>query len=699
MSRALLLALVALTLGGCRGGRDQWIADLQSNRPEQRALAVKKLADRFDEDDLVLFTQAARDPAPIVRAEAVAAIARSSDKAVLDLLGEALADVDEQVQTRAATALASFKSDKARSYLTLQYSRRGRATRQIIVQALKGANVPGAMAQVVASEANSIWERNLKTLQTGTAPERAGAAEELGRSGRPDAVNRLVPLLKDSQVVLAAAAARGLGYAGDVRAVPPVTGLLDESFPELREAACDALANLKAPAATSRLLAAALEHGPASPLAVAALVAIPRSAETDKALCEIVGSGGALEVFPAGRELRRRGGCPAEPLLEKLKSPATALPALLAVSALGTTLKDMAPRVAPLLTAADPQVRKAAADALVELGDATVAPLVLKAYDAEVKGLEPTRLDWVTTPLPRSYGRGFDPALPLPADDPAALVRMRQSDLLRKVDVLAARRLVEQGKAQVVEVPPSEVIDDAADEQLRPLGALAHAVGRLQAPGALEVLTPLAPENSPVLRAGALAGLAWCGPSGQALARAGLLDAERSVQSAAAVALAESGAPGQALVLEVIGQLVGDRSRLLDALRGVPLQKTALPTLLEVVKQGGGEAGVAAGLVADLGDRSATPALSAALEDPTCIARRELLWALGRLGAPESAEAIGRFLYSDSAEVRAAAATALAGVGGGPHLEALDALKGDYSGRVREAAATTLGKLTPEGKH
>ena len=153
MSRRALFALVAVLAVGCSGGRDKTLADLQSARPEVRALAVKKLAERFESDDVSLFSQAARDPVSIVRAEAMTALGKTQDPRVVDLLGEALADTDELVQQAAAAALASFKTDKARSYLTLQYSRRGRTTRMAIVQALKGTNIPGAMASVVVAEA------------------------------------------------------------------------------------------------------------------------------------------------------------------------------------------------------------------------------------------------------------------------------------------------------------------------------------------------------------------------------------------------------------------------------------------------------------------------------------------------------------------------------------------------------------------
>ena len=76
------------------------------------------------------------------------------------------------------------------------------------IESLTGSDLsnPTDLAEVVAAESKAIWERNLLTLSEGSLPERVGAAEELGRSGRPEAFNRLLPLVRDSQVVLAAAA-------------------------------------------------------------------------------------------------------------------------------------------------------------------------------------------------------------------------------------------------------------------------------------------------------------------------------------------------------------------------------------------------------------------------------------------------------------------------------------------------------------
>src|SRR5688572_31439605 len=115
----LSLVLALLVLASCRPGRDQLLADLQSPRPETRALAVKQLADQGRPEDLPLFTQAAKDLTAVVRSEAALALGKSQDPRVVDLLGELLEDPDEQVQERAAMALSEVKGDKAKAYLTL----------------------------------------------------------------------------------------------------------------------------------------------------------------------------------------------------------------------------------------------------------------------------------------------------------------------------------------------------------------------------------------------------------------------------------------------------------------------------------------------------------------------------------------------------------------------------------------------------
>lgn len=698
MSRRALVAVFVLSVG-CSGGRDKTLADLQSARPEVRALAVKRLSEKFETEDVSLFSQAARDPVSIVRAEAMTALGKTQDPRIVDLLGEALADPDEQVQQAAAAALASFKTDKARSYLTLQYSRRGRTTRMAIVQALKGTNIPGAMASVVVAEAKAIWDRSMKVLNDGTLPERIGAAEELGRSGRPEAVNRLVPLLKDKHVGLAAAAARGLGLARDPRAAPAVTALLDENYPELREAACEALGRLGDPSALPKLLTVAQEKSPTSAFATRAILALPRSPETDKALCSLVVSGNEPEVFSAGRELRKRGGCPVEPILELLKGASTQHAALLAISALAPQGQaDVVARVGALTTSSDEHTRRLAIDALAELGDPAGAAFVQKAWDAELKALEPRRVDWIPGQLPATYAEGYDPAKEPPPDDPYAITRARTTDLFNRVQALDAARAREAGKTLLEPRVPREIIDDAAEEEVKVLAAILRALGKLKVDGARVHGQTFSNETSPTLRGAAYAALAFLGED----ARAGLFDTERSVQGVTAQALAESGPKGQLVVLQAISELVGDRTRLIDPLRGLVLPQEAAPKLEQLAKEGGSEAGTAALLLAEMGAKSAVPALLSVLDDPESVARRDVLQALGRLGDPRAADAVAKDLYSDSAEVRTAAARALMLIKVPSQVEAIDALKGDYDLQVRNAATAAVDALAPaapqEGK-
>ncbi|WP_043711323.1 HEAT repeat domain-containing protein [Corallococcus macrosporus] len=687
-ARPLILALALLL--GCNGSRDQLLADLQSPRPEVRALAVKKLAGQGNPDDLVLFTRAAKDFAAIVRAEAAVALGESQDARVVDLLGELLEDADEEVQGRAAMALSKVNNEKAKAYLTLQYGRRGRATRRIIVQALKNANVPGAMAEVVAAEARSQWDRNQLALTEGALPERVGAAEELGKSGRPDAVNRLLPMVRDSQVILAAAAVRGLGDAGDKRAVGPIALLLEENFPELRESAIHALMKLQDPVATQRLQLVAVEKSAVSPLATDAIVSFPRTPQTDAALCAIVLEGAPAEALVVGRAMRARGGCPVDPIGERLARPATAVGGLQAITGLGPTALPLLGKVVPWLSHPDASMRLLAVEAVAELGDASVVPAVQKLYEQESKGLEALRADWVTQALPEKFGLGFDPSTMPPTQTMPGMNDDRPSrhaDLLGRVKELNAARVRESGRDVVRHRVPTELYDDVAAERLVPLATLLRALGTLKAPGALELLTGYTQDSSSALRVAALVGLARLGPEGVAVAKAGLIDPDRDLQKALAQALADAGEAGQAALIELLPKMGSEKLLALDALtRGSGVPASASAPLQAVVREGGPEAALAAALLGRLQAKDAVPTLVKALDEPNSVARRDVLLALGSIGDAQAAEAVAKDLFHDMPEIRAAAASSLRKLGGAAHADPLEALKGDYFRTVREAA-------------
>ncbi|MFY2563388.1 HEAT repeat domain-containing protein [Corallococcus terminator] len=693
-TRPFLLMLVLVL--GCNGSRDQLLADLQSPRPEVRALAVKKLAGQGNPDDLVLFTRAAKDLAAIVRAEAAVALGESQDPRVVDLLGELLEDSDEEVQGRAAMALSKVKNDKAKAYLTLQYGRRGRATRQVIVQALKNANVPGAMAEVVAAEAKGQWDRNLLTLTEGALPERVGAAEELGKSGRPEAVNRLLPLVRDSQVILAAAAVRGLGDAGDKRAVGAIALLLDESFPELRESAIIALMKLQDPAAAPRLQAVAVEKSAVSPMAIDAILSFPRTPETDTALCAVALDGAPAEALSAGQAMRSRGGCPMDPIGERLSRPATAASGLQAVLGLGPAALPLLPKVTPWLNQNDATLRLLAVEAVTAVGDASVVPQLQKLYEQEAKGLEALRTDWVALKLPENYSAEFDPLSPSsprgsgqPADERVA----RHASLFERVKTLNAQRARASGRPVVKPRVPTELFDDVEPERLVPVATLLRSLGLLRAPGALELLKGYSQDSSIPLRTAALVGLTHLGAEGVAVASEGMLEPERDLQKALAQALSESGTEGQAALVALLPKMGGEKLLVLDALtRGSGVPASASEVLQTVVKEGGPEAALAAGLLGRLKSKDAVPTLIKALDETNSVARRDVLLALGTIGDAQAAEVVSRDLFHDLPEIRSAAATALKRMEATNQGESLDALKSDYFRTVRDAAGAALEK-------
>jgi HEAT repeat protein len=689
--RPLFVVLCLALALGCQGNRDQLLADLQSPRPEVRAEAVKSLAKQGNADDLVLFTRAAKDMASIVRGEAAAALGESQDPRVVDLLGELLEDADEDVQARAAMALAKVKNDKAKAYLILQYGRRGQKTRKVIVQALKTANVPGAMAEAVAAESKAIWDRNLLALNEGTLPERVGAAEQLGKSGRPEAVNRLVPLVRDSQVILAAAAVRGLGDAGDKRAVSAILPLLDESFPELREASIGALRKLQDPTAVPRLQAVAVEKSPVSSLAADALASLPRSPETDAALCTVALEGARNEATSAARAMRTRGGCPADPIATRLSGPGFES-ALQAVMGLGPTAQPLLPKVLPLLSSADQAQRMLALEAVAAIGDPSAAPAVQKLYEQELKATEAVRQDWVSTPLPKVYGHGFDPNMPVEEYDKNEARAAKHAQLFERVQALNAQRAKEAGRVQVQPRVPGELFDDVEEPKLEPLAAVLRALGTLKAPGALELLKGYAGDSSVTLRTAALVGLARLGPEGVEAAKGGMFESERDLQKALAHALAEQGEAGQSALVSLLPQISSEKLVLLDALDRFGAPASASAGLQTVVRGGGAEAALAANILGRLKARDAVDTLVKALSDHSSVARREVLLALGELGDTKAAEAVADNLYHDLPDVRTAAATALAKIGTSAQTEPLDALKSDYYRRAREAASAALAK-------
>ena len=298
------LVLAALLLGGgCRRDRERSLAQLASSDPSVRVTALERLADTATDADLQALAMAAKDPSPEVRRAAVLALGKRKSSAAIDRVGEAVADPDPTVQRTAIAALADSDDEKARAWLLTAYSRRGPAARESIVAALGRRGIPPVDA--VKGEADRIWDRDVQALEKGSLAERAGAAEELGRSGRDEVLGILGALLSDESTLVAAAAARGLGASGNHEALPLLIGLLGDPSPPVRDAAAEALGMLGDPRAIDPLAVVARSGSTSALLAARSLSRLPGSTG---AACEAARAVQDGTVYRVLAEHARSGG-------------------------------------------------------------------------------------------------------------------------------------------------------------------------------------------------------------------------------------------------------------------------------------------------------------------------------------------------------------------------------------------------------
>jgi HEAT repeat protein len=682
---AALFALAAHF--GCHNDRETWIHDFEKGtRPEVRAGALTNLAEQGREEDLHLFFKGARDSSALVRRAAAVGLGNSGDGRAVDALGELLADGDVDIQTAAAAGLARFNNDKARAYLLNAYGRQDAPARAAIAAALG----PAALAEAVRYEARLLWERNLKALEMGGPAERVGAAEELGRSGRGDAVERLLPLLGDDSVLLAAGAARGLRAAGDRRAVASLVGIIKEDYPVLREACAEALGTLGDPTAIPALLKMGQEGGPIAVAAVHALGQLSGAAEARQALCQLAAEGGIEVASLSARLSRKAQGCPSKDLLSRLsRGTAEALPALAALEELGGAAG--VDKVAALLDS--PELRVAAAEALGGLDASAVAPKLLKLLDAEAQRLGGARQKWVAGPLPHRYGEGFETDRAHAGHEQERVKKF--NDMMAKVDALNEARSQALGSRPAIAEPhgPQELVDDLPDADDLFLIALAPTVGKLRAAGALPVLEKLSQDERAAIRAAACKGLGLMGePAALAIAGKCLLDPAPAVILAAAEGLQSAGEPAVAVLLEGLNRR-SERAPIIRAL-GELKARPAVARLTALLSEGGLEAAEAAEALGRIGDPSAAAPLAEILKARATPVRREAILALGSLGERSVAEVVRQSIFSERPEIRAAAARCLGRLG--VRDPALEALRFDYYAEVRRAAEEAFGKGTAE---
>jgi HEAT repeat protein len=397
-------------------------------------------------------------------------------------------------------------------------------------------------------------------------------------------------------------------------------------------------------------------------------------------------------------------------------------------------------RLIELLDDPDANVRAAAADALGAIGDAAVAPALLRAATrpgadrlvafSALQAL--ARLDVEVAAA--ALGPALDDALLRPAafsvlgrastDDEAAIEVLRKgllspsrasreaaiAALLRQVarrDGAAAAALVDSIREAAAGEPFSDALERLGSADLATRLALIQFFGLLRrAEAALPILRAGADE---ALGEVALAALASLGDLAEHAfdGAFGRLEVEARVLACRAMART-GGALGEALLLAALDDAdAGVRAAAAGALgaRGFAAAAPALVHRLEAAaadeeaRDEEGELAALAGALATLVERAGDPGvhdrtvqlLAQRLEGAPEPVRLALAAVLGRIGRPSDAALVEWLLKDPSAGVRRAAVQALARLEHGEASEPLRLALADESPGVRIAAARALG--------
>jgi HEAT repeat protein len=423
---SLLLSLVA-----CQGDRGALLAALASPDPLARSAAVQKLAARKDPNDLGYLIGRVSDPDPLVRESVARALGEFDDRRATEALAKLVSDSAESVEIVAVKSLAGQKSPRAFSYLLLAFQQGDAAVRSSVVLALKQSGRDPIEA--VRGESRALWSQLSKALTRGNIAERIAAAEGLGRSGRPEAVERLASYLGAESPPLALAASRGLGASGSPEARAPLEALLNDDSIDLRIAGAEALGKLGDAAAVPALARLVAEGGRPGMAAVGALEQLlwvhpTAGAHPDeKLLCAaLFVDDEDLAASMASLVKRAKISCDVRPLLGRIQpSTASGRAALAAVGELGVepaSQAQLAKRLAEILRYGSPPTRPLAARVAGRLGISDLEPVLEKLLAEGGAQLSRARARWI--PIAKSGGQNPVPES-LFAEEPPELVSLQ----------------------------------------------------------------------------------------------------------------------------------------------------------------------------------------------------------------------------------------------------------------------------------
>jgi len=666
---------------------------LSNPDPVRRVEAVRQVARTGSADDVGSLILRTNDPDPVVRGAIAQALGALDNRPAADALAALVGDGVEAVQLEAVAALARQKNVQAHQYLLLAYQRDGPAVRARVAELLKAAG--GSPAEAVAAEADALYAKYSRELASSGA-ERLVAAERLGSSGRPEAIERLTTYLAAESRSLAMAAARGLGASGSPEARGPLEALLNEDDPALRFVGVEALGELGDPEAGPALLRVLQPSGLVAQAALRSLVHLaqlegdrtPKSPERARPLlCEAtLGSDAALTLQAAGAVKALGIGCPADKLRTRLSRGGDVAGPLAAVAVLWGTegrakaeapdadldLARLSAPIGSLLRNGSPQVRPLAARAAGALRLTALAGDLERARKEAGLEVQRSREHWIEEPLPIAAPPSPGRPNPTAGQGDLAVAASRRQPSLFSPEPAAALSLWAEATAAELRLSLPEAAGLMGmlvrDPSVVVRTAAAEAIPSLAPASQWEALEPLLEDPEPQVRAAALAQLAHLDPAVNAV--------------------------GPWMIAELARAATETSVRpLVDALSrrpGLPGLDAALTAALERPET----ASAAAGALARMADPPAIAAILGQLRRPNALALPELLAAvasrsLSFTDAERSAaeDACRTLLFDPRPEVRAAAVRAVLGLDGASALADVQPLAGDYDLRVRRAVA------------
>lgn len=218
-----------------------------------RIAAAEALSRRKDKRAVEPFIAALNDPHKTVRNLAVNALRELKDIRAVEALIAALSDSELEVREDVVYALGELGDARAVPPLIAVMTTPGRIAERTS-RALGKIGDPRAVEPLILA----LSDRNHEI--------RSSAASALGQIGDSRAVPALIQALNDPDFRVQIQAVRALGELKDPAAIGPLTGILEKSYPALKEAVQDArrkcgyapdieplLANLHSPDWTERL--------------------------------------------------------------------------------------------------------------------------------------------------------------------------------------------------------------------------------------------------------------------------------------------------------------------------------------------------------------------------------------------------------------------------------------------------------------